>query len=369
MGGQMSSLTRAWRSLTGKYRVVLEKPLSAAELGEAMQQVSIPHFGFYFMLGLASVIATLGLLSNSAPTIIGAMIIAPLMAPIISLSYGMTTTDWPLIGRSVVMVVTGVLMVVVLAYVATLTLGLRIVGSEILSRSFPSLLDLGVAMASGAAAAFAYTRRSIMSTIAGVAIAVALVPPLAVTGIGLAQGAAASADVGKSLAQLGLEEGGKEYAAGSFLLFLTNLTGIVVLAGAVFMAHGYGSWHKAALALFAVAAITLTLVHPLGVSLQRMYVRGQMLSVFVALTEKYPNLFTASGRLDKILVDFRGEVVHVTVRGTASRVVMGDMQKRFDLIREYLQRSLRRPVVLDAKVQAVDVFDYRSVPKTTGAAN
>jgi uncharacterized hydrophobic protein (TIGR00271 family) len=365
----MSSLTTAWRSLTGKYGAVIEKPLSAAELGEAMQQVSIPNFGFYFMLGLATVIATLGLLSNSAPTIIGAMIIAPLMAPIISLSYGMTTTDWPLMGRSVVMVVTGVLMVVVLAYVATLTLGLRVAGSEILSRSFPSLLDLGVAMASGAAAAFAYTRRSIMSTIAGVAIAVALVPPLAVTGIGLAQGAAASADVGKSLAQLGLEEGGKEYAAGSFLLFLTNLTGIVVLAGAVFMVHGYGSWHKAALALFAVAAITLTLVHPLGVSLQRMYVRGQMLSVFVALTEKYPNLFTSSGRLDKILVDFRGEVVHVTVRGTASRVVMGDMQKRFDLIREYLQRSLRRPVVLDANVVAVDVFDYRSVPKTTGAAN
>jgi hypothetical protein len=51
-----------WRSFTGKYGAVLEKPLSAAELGEAMQQVSIPNFGFYFMLGLASVIATLGVL-------------------------------------------------------------------------------------------------------------------------------------------------------------------------------------------------------------------------------------------------------------------------------------------------------------------
>ena len=369
IGGQMSSLTRAWRSLTGRWGTVLEKPLSNAQLGRAVQQVSIPYFGFYFMLALASVIATLGLLSNSAPTIIGAMIIAPLLAPIISLSYGITTMDAPLIGRSIVTVVTGVLVVIALAYIITLTLGLRVAGSEILSRSFPTLLDLGVAMASGAAAAFAYTRRSIMSTIAGVAIAVALVPPLAVTGIGFAQGVSASADVGTSLAQLGLEEGGSEFAAGSFLLFLTNLAGIIVLAVIVFMAHGYGSWRRAAFGLVAMAAITLGLVYPLGVSLERMYVRSQTLSVFAALTQKYPDLFTARGRLDKILVDLRDEVVHVTVYATASRAAMPDMQKRIDLIREHLTRSLGRSVNLDANVVTVDVFNYQSAPKTMDAAN
>jgi hypothetical protein len=135
------------------------------------------------------------------------------------------------------------------------------------------------------------------------------------------------------------------------------------------MVHGYGSWRKPALPLVVLVAISLTLVHPLGVSLQRMYVRSQMLSVFAALTHKHPNLFAARGRLDKIFVDVRGEVVNVTVYGTASRDVMPDMQKRFDLIREHLQRSLTRPVVLHADIVAVDIFDYRSVPKTMGAAN
>lgn len=79
---------------------------------------------------------------------------------------------------------------------------------------------------------------------AKVAIAVPLVPPLAVTGIGLAQGLAVSADVGDSLRQFGLDRGGYEIAAGSFLLFLTNLSGIIIVAGVVFVSQGYGLWIK-----------------------------------------------------------------------------------------------------------------------------
>ncbi|MEA3410704.1 MAG: DUF389 domain-containing protein, partial [Pseudomonadota bacterium] len=100
-------LRRAWRRLVGEWKTLVEKPVSSAEMNEAMQQASIPYFGFYLMLGLAAVIATFGLLSDSSPAIIGAMIIAPLMAPIISLSYAVVANDGQLAGRSMVTMVTG----------------------------------------------------------------------------------------------------------------------------------------------------------------------------------------------------------------------------------------------------------------------
>lgn len=358
-------LKRAWHRLTGQWQALIEKPVTETELNGAMEQASIPYFGFYLMLGLATVIATFGLLSNSAPAIIGAMIIAPLMAPIISASYGIVTSDWGLFSRSTVTTVTGVVMVIALAYLGTQVLGLRVAGPEILNRTVPTLLDLGIAMASGAAAAFAYSRRSIMSSIAGVAIAVALVPPLAVTGVGLAQGLAASADVGSSLPRLGLGQGGYKIAAGSFLLFLTNLSGIVVLAGVVFVSQGYGSRVKGVLAIGVVAVLSIGLLHPLGVSLDRLFVRSQVLSVFAELMKRNPSLFSQTAGVHRVSVDFREGVVHATLTGTAARKNLHFVQDRLDLIQKTLAESLGRQVVIEARVVSLDVSDYRSGPGST----
>ena len=85
-------------------------------------------------------------------------------------------------------------------------------------------------MAAGAAAAFSYTRKSILNSIAGVAIAVALLPPLAVTGIGLAYGIMEYSETGLSLAELGAHTGSIGIAEGSFLLFLINLIGIILVS-------------------------------------------------------------------------------------------------------------------------------------------
>jgi len=235
-----SSTLSIWRHLTVDWKPLIEQPVTETDLDSIMHQAALPVLGYYLMLTFATAIATLGLLSNSAPTIIGAMIIAPLMSPIISLSYGIVVVDWQFMNRSLVMLVTGIILVVQLAFATTQVLGLRIAGSEILGRSHPTLLDLGVAIAAGGAAAFAYTRRSIMNAIAGVAIAVALVPPLAVCGIGVAQGLHASSDAGQSLSEITLYSGGDSIAKGAFLLFVTNLAGIIVTAGIVFAAHGYG---------------------------------------------------------------------------------------------------------------------------------
>ncbi len=76
-----SILSRALQQLTGDWAVFVEDAVPGTELSSHMHEASIPSFGFFFMLSLAAVIATLGLIANSAPSIIGAMIIAPLCPP------------------------------------------------------------------------------------------------------------------------------------------------------------------------------------------------------------------------------------------------------------------------------------------------
>jgi hypothetical protein len=89
-----------WRRLTSDWAPYIEDPVPEEEVLTLMQQASIPSFGFFFMLAMATAIATFGMLANSAPAIIGAMIIAPLMAPIMSLAFGVVDFDRRLIARS-----------------------------------------------------------------------------------------------------------------------------------------------------------------------------------------------------------------------------------------------------------------------------
>ena len=97
----------AFRLMTRGWRPYVERPVPADEITRAMTEASIPAFGFYFLVVIATAIATFGLLANSAPTIIGAMIIAPLMSPIMSLSFGVVAFDWRMIARSALSVSCG----------------------------------------------------------------------------------------------------------------------------------------------------------------------------------------------------------------------------------------------------------------------
>lgn len=188
--------TRQWQVILHDLQVFSEKPLSTEELTEILIPSSIPSINFYALLALATIIATCGLLANNAVTIVGAMIVAPLMNPIVSLSYGTITLNPYLIKRATFTLITGIILVLILSFFCAHWLTSRVVGNQILARVEPNLLDLGVAIASGAAAGLAYARRNISNALPGVAIAVALVPPLCVTGIGLALGQNAIIDIG-----------------------------------------------------------------------------------------------------------------------------------------------------------------------------
>jgi uncharacterized membrane protein len=117
-------------------------------------------------------------------------------------------------------------MTITMAFLLSEAIGWKLAGSEMVARMRPSLLDLGVAVAAGAAAAFAYTRPGVSSALAGIAIAVALVPPLCTVGIALSLGHRAGTDVGLAI--------GSVSARGPFLLYLTNIFGIVLAASLVF---------------------------------------------------------------------------------------------------------------------------------------
>ena len=163
----------------------------------------------------ASLIATLGLLANNAAVVIGAMVVAPWILPLRALVFGSLIGDRKLLFRALITLATGVVITTLLSTGLGLIArgnGLLIVDSfpeEITARLEPTLLDLGIALAAGAIATYAKVNPGAVSSMAGTAIAVALVPPVCVMGIMLAAGEL-------------------DQAQGAGLLFSANLLGILI---------------------------------------------------------------------------------------------------------------------------------------------
>jgi len=183
------------------------------------------------------VIATLGLIANSTAVVIGAMIVAPLMDPILSLAFALSISNNKLAKRSLLTVVIGVITVVATAALLASLLDVSEVNREMTSRTAPNLIDLGVAVAAAVAGSFSMTRERLSNSLAGVAIAVALVPPLCVCGIGLSMGSEVVAVFGRGTVA-GITN---QISEGSFLLFLANLIGITVASLFIFLVQRYGS--------------------------------------------------------------------------------------------------------------------------------
>ena len=180
---------------------------------------------FGLMLILSIGIASLGLSENSSATIIGAMIIAPLGQPIVALG-GAIALGWRKQSfRMLGIIVIGTIISIVLASLFGLIMTDVKPNQEILIRTSPDLRDLGIALFAGAAGAYGYYRSEYSTVLAGVAISVALVPPLCSCG-------------------LMIEEGHFILAKGSFLLFITNLIGVAFSAILVFFLLGLKQKHK-----------------------------------------------------------------------------------------------------------------------------
>ncbi|MFO6424609.1 TIGR00341 family protein [Motilimonas sp. KMU-193] len=220
-------------------------PEEFKDLYQLLRENATTSPAFLTLMVLSTLLASIGLYASSAPVIIGAMILAPLMAPIISLAMALTRQDANLMVCSLKTLTTGLCMALLFSSTASFIMPMEVITNEIAARLSPNLLDLGVAAISGIAGAYAHARIDAAKSLAGVAIAVALVPPLAVTGIGL---------------------GWLDWhvAWGAFLLFLTNLAGIVFAASLTFLALGFAPFTRAkkglSIALIAVALVSIPLV-------------------------------------------------------------------------------------------------------------
>jgi uncharacterized hydrophobic protein (TIGR00271 family) len=214
----VSSFTSSWNRVYGMLPSLSETDKIATYSN--LRRSSRADTDFYVMLILSTAIAALGLLLNSAAIVIGAMIIAPLMAPLIATGLGVVQGDGRLLRISLQTVVLGAIVSVTVAAIVGFVLPGQVVTPQIEARGQPSLLDLLVALFSGAAGAYAVSRKSVANTVAGVAIAVALVPPLASAGLGVAL---------------------RDYtiAGGATLLFLTNFAAIGASSSLIFLWMGF----------------------------------------------------------------------------------------------------------------------------------
>lgn len=225
-----------------------ERLLRFAKLEAELAEEGLAGPDYVFLVITSCLIATFGLLANSTAVIIGAMLVAPLMLPIRAMAFGVLRGDVHRVEFAGVALAIGVALAVGLSSLVGWVVGLPEFGSEVLARTSPNLLDLGVAIVAGAVSAQAKLKPNISDTLAGTAIAVALMPPLCTVGLCLALGES-------------------HLAWGAFLLFVTNLLGIALACMVVFTWGGLGLGRaRTRQALGWTVGLTALVVVPLALS-------------------------------------------------------------------------------------------------------
>ena len=184
------------------------QPTSLASLEAGFEREARLDEPFVVLTVAASLIATLGLLADSPAVVIGAMLIAPWILPLRSASFAIVEGRLPLVGRALLTLAVGVAITMALSAGLGWLARLPVLGDEVLRRTTPNLLDLGIALVAGSIATYGRLRPEAVSSIAGTAIAVALVPPVCVLGL-----------------LLSIQQWGP--ARGAALLFAANLLGIL----------------------------------------------------------------------------------------------------------------------------------------------
>lgn len=320
--------------------------LPGLELSEVLSQRSLPFFRsasteefrelfqvlrengelkttYLVLMILATLLATFGLFANSTPVVIGAMILAPLMSPIITLSMATLRQDKKLILKSSMTIMTGMGVAFLFAVILTWMTPITTANSEILARIRPTLLDLGIAVISGVAGAYAHAREEVAKTLAGVAIAVALVPPLAVSAIGL---------------------GWLDWSIflGAALLLLTNLAGMVLAGALTFLVLGFSPFRLASKGVFVSILMVVILSIPLGLGFKQMVDEHRIVQMI--------DQVAISGiDLSEVRV-LSLSPLHIELKATSDQFMSIE---RVDTIKERLEKRLGEKVTLEVNAAIV----------------
>lgn len=305
----------------------------------AKRRVNLQRFSILLLLSTA--IATYGVIGDSVATVIGAMIIAPLMRPIMAATAGLVMGDMKRAVRSLWIVLISVLGVIgvswLLAEMSVITVPVLSfqTNSQIVGRVSPRMIDLYAAMWSGAAAAFAMSREDVADSLPGAAIAIALVPPLCVVGIGLAEGQWSA-------------------AGGAILLFLTNFLSILLAGGVVLTLLGLNraavkglQGHPRRNAYFVVAIAIALVIIPLGTTTVSTFQQRQLEKETIQLAYHW----MADTDYDLRRIHVHEDQIVLEIYGSGERPELSELGDQLNALRD-------QPIKLQLNVVPSEQVDY-----------
>ncbi len=277
---------------------------------------------YLFLTAMSAGIAILGLLLSSPAVVIGAMLLSPLMGPIMGLGFALATADYRWMRRSAKSLAWGSLLAVLLCALIVVLSPLKEVTSEIAARTRPNLFDLLVAVFSALAGAYAMIRGK-EGAVVGVAIATALMPPLATVGFGLATA-------------------NWTVFSGALLLYITNFVAIALFAAFIARLYGFRTYLSGRHTMFqnvAMFAVLVSLAVPLGLSLVRI---GWETNAQRAIRAEVMDPFERTARLSEIAIDFEASPIAINAAVMTPRIT-ADAERN---ARRSIERALGQPVAL-----------------------
>ena len=283
---------------------------------------------FIVLMVLSTLLATTGLFQSSAPVIIGAMILAPLMSPIVSLAMGVVRGEIFLIENSSKTLAIGIATALFFSCIYTYFMPLDTLTTEMKGRLNPNILDLMVAIISGIAGAYANSKSEVAKSLAGVAIAVALVPPLSVTGIAIGWG-----DL--------------DMIYGSFLLFITNLVGITLAASLTFIVLGYAPINRAKKGIVYSSVVLAIVTIPLIISFGKVVKQNEL---FLKLDNKVYIINSKTIKTDLIDIDLSKDIPSFTIETKSQEVLeKNDLQ----LLKKEIEDITKQKINLEISTKVV----------------
>ncbi len=287
--------------------------------------------GYFFILSLANLIALTGLIVGSAPVIIGAMLISPMMGPILSTGFAFATGNKTIWRRALKKISLSVALTIAVAAFASFLSPLQDITTEIAARTRPNLYDLLIAIFAGLAGAMAIcTKKNYLTIVPGVAIATAVIPPLSVAGFGIGTG------------NFGV-------MAGGFFLFFTNFVAIVIATCVILFFFGFSPASDSGLDQHAIrkrviflagvlCLISIPLVYTLRLSVLEL---GLKKKISIALKSRFdqPGLSRLSTFTHG---ESSGNRIAIDAVINTTRYLS---EKEISLAEQEIVKTLRRPVV------------------------
>lgn len=310
------------------------KNYSYDEIYEHLRQSCYPSVDFYVLMALSTIIASLGLLLDSPAVIIGAMIIAPLMDPLLGVSFSSLAGHRSFKIKSLFTLFSGILLGLLISFLLGTLFSFMGETNEIHARTQPTSLDLLVALASGFMGGYAKVRKSVGGSIYGVAIAISLVPPLSVIGIGLAYG-------------------DSSIYLGAALLFLANVMSVILSGALAFLLLkiAYFRKHPRALILPLLAIIIIAI--PLSLSL-RVVVQKKMLADALSKAIRRETFTFRHADIVSIQMNPYAKPIQLdlTIRALSTDI----SQQQIDQVQAYLSKKAGKPVHLTVNVSPITRF-------------